>query len=308
MHSLANAGCLIMPTSIPYSILELKNMIAYGGLTDLMIFPALLTSVFREARIDQKLLQQLQSLKQIVHAGQILEPSDDTWAQGQGIPHTDWYGSTELGTVMTTANSPYLAPLPESQCEFVPVAKNSPESPQLFELVIPPESADCPHPSLRSKEDGKFHTGDLFQEVDDKQYVYKGRVDDRIKMQLALICDTGSLEAEVMQVCEADLVSVVSVVGSGRPSPALMIEPRDDNILQSGDDKISEFKQEVLRRISPFHKRKYMHEKIEDARLVFVVPQGTLPRTSTKGNVMRKAVEELFKQEMDQVYAITSAA
>ncbi|KAF4943399.1 hypothetical protein FGADI_13442 [Fusarium gaditjirri] len=306
-EALANAGCLIPPTSIPYPPSELHSMIAHGGLTALNIFPALLSIFIREARTDTVLLEHLRSLHHIFHAGQVLEPSDQAWAHQQGLKLIDTYGSTEIGLSMrASASSQYLTPFPESGCEFVPLGGGSSSSDQLLELVIPADADDCPHSSLRNKEDGKFHTGDLFQRVGMNQYAYKGRVDDRIKMQLSLVCDAGSLEAEAMQACEADLISAVSVIGSGRPSPAIIVEPKDETTLRSGHEKLLDFKKEVLRRISPFHARKYLHERIDDPRLVFVVPQGTLPRTA-KGSIIRKAVEDMFFDELGKCYEAISS-
>ncbi|KAF5565365.1 4-hydroxybenzoate benzoate ligase [Fusarium napiforme] len=307
-EALANAGCLIVPNSIPYPTSELQSMITHGGLTAFYIFPVLLSVFIREARTNGVLLEQLRSLHHIFHAGQVLEPSDQAWAHQQGIKLVDTYGSTEIGLSMrASATSRYLTPFPESGCDFIPLGGNSPSSDQLLELVIPADADDCPHPSLRDKTDDKFHTGDLFKRVADDQYLYKGRIDDRIKMQMSLVCDAGSLEAEAMQVCQADLISAVSVIGYGRPSPAIIVEPKNDEILQLGDDNLAKFKEEVLYRISPFHERKYLHERIDDPRLVFVVPQGTLPRTA-KGNIMRKAVEEMFFDEIEKHFAVISPA
>ncbi|KAM0354856.1 hypothetical protein ACHAPU_000685 [Fusarium lateritium] len=299
---LSVAGCLIPPSSVPYPTSQLQSMVSQGGLTVLNIFPVLLSAILRDARQNTELLRQLQSLHSIDHAGQILEPTDDAWARDQGITLLNKYGSTEIGlSMLSTKTSPYLVPSPESGCEFIPLGESSSSTEELLELIIPAEADDCPHPSLRSKLDGKFHTGDVFQRAGPNQYVYKGRVDDRIKMQLSLVCDAGSLETEAMQVCEADLISAVSVIGSGRPTPAMVVEPKNDDILQSGDEKLLAFKTDILQRIAPFHKRKYLHERIDDARLIFVVHQGALPRTA-KGNVMRNAVEELFSKTLDAIH------
>ncbi|KAF4435948.1 hypothetical protein F53441_13376 [Fusarium austroafricanum] len=296
VEALANGGCLIAPRSIPYPASELQNMIAEGGLTALSTFPVLLSSFLKEARTNETLLKQLQSLHHIFHAGADLEPSDEVWAREQGIRLINGYGSTEIGWFMRSDEvSPYLVPFPENPCEFVPLGEGSD---QLLELVIPPEADNCPDSSLL-KEDGKFHTGDLFQRVGTDQYLYKGRVDDRIKMQLALVCDAGSLEAEAMQVCEADLISAVSIIGTGRPSPSMVVEPKNYDTLQISEKKMSDFKKEIVRRIEPFHKRKYLHERITEPRFIFVVPQGTLPRTP-KGNIQRKAVEMMFFDEMEK--------
>ncbi|CAF3456324.1 unnamed protein product [Fusarium graminearum] len=300
--TLASGGCLIPPTSIPYPTSELEHMISKGGLTILNTFPVLLTAMFQEARERRPFLKILQSLDSINFAGQVLEPKDEAWARENGLKLINLYGSTEIGlSMMSSSTSPHVSPLPESGCRFVPLSESASSPNRLFELIVPEEADECPHHSLRDKSDGMFHTGDIFEQVDVDQYVYKGRVDDRIKMQLALVCDAGSLESEAMQVCEGDLISAVSVIGSGRPAPAMVVEAKNDDILQADDDTLLALKQQIIQRIAPFHQRKYLHERIDDVRLVFVVAKGTLPRTA-KGNIMRKAVEGMFARELDQTY------
>ncbi|EKJ67667.1 hypothetical protein FPSE_12184 [Fusarium pseudograminearum CS3096] len=287
---------------IPYPTSELEHMISKGGLTILNTFPALLSGMLQKARESSPFLEMLQSLDSINFAGQVLEPKDEAWARQNEIKLINLYGSTEIGlSMMSSLTSPHVSPLPESGCRFIPLSESASSPNRLFELIVPAEADECPDPPLRDKSDGMFHTGDLFERVDVDQYVYKGRVDDRIKMQLALVCDAGSLESEAMQVCEGDLISAVSVIGSGRPSPAMVVEAKNDDILQADEDTLLALKQQIVQRIAPFHQRKYLHERIDDARLVFVVAKGTLPRTA-KGNIMRKAVEEMFATELDQTY------
>lgn len=92
-----------------------------------------------------------------------------------------------------------------------------------------------------------------------------------------------------------DLVSECIVVGTGRPSPALFVEPAVDI-----DSAV--LKREIVRRIKLFHARRYMHERIVSPECVIDVPRGTLPRTATKGNVRRKVVEEQFRSLLDGIY------
>lgn len=94
-----------------------------------------------------------------------------------------------------------------------------------------------------------------------------------------------------------DLIEDCIVVGSGRPSPALFVEPS-----VSWDE--AKLKKEIIRRIKHFHSRRYMHERIVHADFVVVVPPRTLPRTATKGNIRRRAVEEKFKATLDAIYAV----
>ena len=94
-----------------------------------------------------------------------------------------------------------------------------------------------------------------------------------------------------------DLIEDCIVVGSGRASPALFIEPS-----VSWDEQ--KLRKEIVRRIKHFHSRRYMHERIVHADFVVVVPSRTLPRTSTKGNIRRRAVEDTFKATLDAIYGV----
>ncbi|KAH7154085.1 hypothetical protein DER46DRAFT_687723 [Fusarium sp. MPI-SDFR-AT-0072] len=171
----------------------------------------------------------------------------------------------------------------------------------VVELVVPPESPDFPHYSLRDATDGKFHTGDLFLEIALGEYAFKGRDDDWIKMEMALRCDANSIEVDSLQCCGDDLIHAVVAIGVGRPSPATVIEPKHYDVLES-TEKTRELQLKVLQRITPFHRRRYKHERIEDVNLIFVVPQRPLPRTDTKGNIRRLKVEEQFKQKLDEMF------
>ena len=77
----------------------------------------------------------------------------------------------------------------------------------------------------------------------------------------------------------------------------MFIEPVDSTI---NADKI---KREVIRKTRAFHSRRYLHERITSTKMIIVVPRGTLPRTATKGNVRRAAVEETYSSLLDEIYA-----
>ena len=208
------------------------------------------------------------------------------------------------GYARSGPSSPALAPVPVSKYFFVPVDGESADAEanyananaQLLELIIHAESPDCPDRSLRHA-DGNYHTGDLFLEVAPGRFVYRGRNDDWIKSENSLRCDTKAIEDHVLSTC-ADLVAACIVTGNGRPSPALFVEPADPG---ADGEKL---KRAIVRRIRPFHDRCYMHERIMSAKFVVVVPAGTLPRTATKGNIRRRAVEEAFKAQLDVIYGV----
>jgi long-subunit acyl-CoA synthetase (AMP-forming) len=201
------------------------------------------------------------------------------------------------------ANNTTLVPISPSAFEFIPFQDGQNAEEHILELVVPPEAPECPHPSLRDALDGKYHTGDLFLEIEPGQYIFKGRDDDWIKMEMGLRCDAKSIEDDTLQRCGDDLVQAVVAIGTGRPSPAIVIEPKDDSVLQS-KEKTREFKHQVLQRITPFHRRRYKHEGIEDMNMIFVVPRGSLARTDTKGNIRRKKVELEFEQLLDEMFKL----
>jgi hypothetical protein len=85
------------------------------------------------------------------------------------------------------------------------------------------------------------------------------------------------------------------VVGNGRPSPALFIET-------NSDIPHPKLKREILRRTRQFHSRRYLHERITSADMIVIVEKKSLPRTATKGNVRRKATEDIFRTLLDKIY------
>lgn len=64
-----------------------------------------------------------------------------------------------------------------------------------------------------------------------------------------------------------------------------------------------ELKKEIIRATRPFNSRRYLHEQIISEKMIVVVPPNALPRTSSKGNIRRKAVEEAYKEQIDAIYA-----
>jgi len=85
--------------------------------------------------------------------------------------------------------------------------------------------------------------------------------------------------------------------GSGRPSPVLFVEPS----VEMSEDKL---KREIIRKTRAFHSRRYLHERITSPNMIVIVSRNTLPRTATKGNIRRKAVEETYKAELDRIYGL----
>lgn len=304
--AIENAACMVQSTQQGYTSEELLDMIHRCGVTRLNIFPPFLANHLRNSRKDQLVLTALQGLDEILIAGLAMSDDDQQWVQSHGIKLVNSYASTEVAIMMQSPSGvnssrlPPMRPVDGVSYKFVPVAPaaasesgHSNVHSRLVELIVSAGSPDCPDPSLRHP-DGDYHTGDLFLEVTPGGYIFCGRDDDWIKSESSLRCDTKAIEDNVRVTCE-DLISNCVVVGNGRPTPALFVEP-----VVEGDAR--KLRQEIYRRIRPFHARRYLHERIPSSDAIFVVGRGVLPRTAVKGNIRRRAVEQDFKAELDHLY------
>jgi acyl-coenzyme A synthetase/AMP-(fatty) acid ligase len=306
--SLQHGSCVIQPTKISFSSEELVAMVHRCGLNRLNQFAAFLCNHLRASRMDPKLLSILTSFEEVLYSGMPLAREEEEWAYRNGIKLRNLFGSTEAGATMisvggTEGNAALLQPLAGTAYRYMPIADETgaeaaaaahQSTGRILEFVILAESGDCPHVSLRAA-DGHFHTGDLFQEVAPGQYVSRGRDDDWIKSENSLRCDTKSIEDHTRMMC-GTLVAECIVVGAGRPSPVLFVEPTTDMDPER-------LKKEIIRKTRQFHSRRYLHERISATNRIVIVPPKTLPRTLTKGNIRRKAVEEAYKSLLDEIYA-----
>ncbi|KAI0659717.1 acetyl-CoA synthetase-like protein [Cubamyces menziesii] len=305
LASFQNGACTIQPKAVTFPTDELVHMIMHGGLNRLNQFPAFFAVHARAARQNPKLLALLRGLDEILYSGQQMPREDEEWAYANDLQIRNLFGSTECGAMLISVRgggkpSPALRPIEGTKYAFMPIEGSSESEYQnanarLLELVILAESGDCPDKAIRAA-DGHHHTGDLFVEVAPGEYVNRGRGDDWIKSENCLRCDTRAIEENVRQTC-GDLIAECIVVGNGRPSPALFIEPALG--VQMDEARL---RREIIRRTRHFHSRRYLHERITSAKMVAVVPRGTLPRTATKGNVRRRAVEDMFKAELDAMF------
>lgn len=325
LGSLQHGSCTIQPSKIMFSPDELVDMIVRCHLNRLNQFAAFLATNIRAARQSPKLLSLLQNLDEIAYSGLPLPQDEETWAYSQGLQLKvrkkltifvpsftnnlllqNVFGSTEVGAMLlsvgTKARNPAaLCPIEGTSYGFFPLDKTRPgenahqSTGRMLELVILAESADCPDPSLRHP-DGHFHTGDLFQEVQPGLYISRGRDDDWIKSENGLRCDTQSIEENVRKTC-GQLVEQCIVVGNGRSSPTLFVEP-------AVNMDHSKLKKDIIRRTRQFHSRRYIHERITSPDFIVIVPSNSLPRTATKGNIRRRAVEDTYKAELDRIYSV----
>ncbi|KAF9257338.1 acetyl-CoA synthetase-like protein [Marasmius fiardii PR-910] len=301
--SLQHGACVVQPTSMPFSSQELMDMISIAGVNRLFQFAAFLSMHFRTARQDPKLASLLAGLDEILTSGMPLPREDVEYATKSGFALRNIFGSTEAGATLLSPrghgkDSGILSSLDGVSYLFKPIHQSTEGAHQstarMLEFIIRSDSPDCPHESLRHSDDGHFHTGDLFIEINPGEYVFCGRDDDWIKSQNSLRCDTKAIEDNARAMCGGVIADCI-VVGTGRPSPTIFIEP-------AVEVEETKLKKDILRKTRLFHSRRYVHERIVSDKFIVIVPRGSLPRTATKGNIRRAAVEDLYKTKLAEIY------
>ncbi|KAG7089961.1 hypothetical protein E1B28_011586 [Marasmius oreades] len=288
----------------PGDLDEIIDQLKRASLTRLYLFSPFFVKLLQRARSDPDLLALLSELGCILIMGAIFPKSEAAYVVQNNINLVELFGSTETSANLVTRgtrNDPtgvfQLIDLPGMSYQFDPISPEARGQPQLLELVVRSDSMDCPGPEFRRADDGHFHTGDVWEKVE-TGYLYRGRDDDWIKTESALRCDTKAIEHHVRLTC-GDLISECVVVGYGRPSPALFVEPSPQML----DVLEADLKRLVLKQIESFNSQQMAHERIVSVNLIMVVPPNALPRTETKGNIRRKAVEDMFKTELDLAYS-----
>ncbi|KAJ7717991.1 putative amp-CoA ligase [Mycena metata] len=289
--------CTAQSPAMGMSTEELMNMVKSCGLNRMAVYATFLSTYIRAAQQDEKVLSALQAFRQIVHTGVALNPEDEEWAHLNHIPMTTLYATSETASMMTTVlgigpDDRLLRLLPGVSARFnryrLPDDTEDTSS-ELWEMVLPPDAPDSPHPSLFSA-DGLYHTKDLFEEVKPGLYRFRGRQGDMLKTVHGF-CDTKAVEDNVRTTC-GDLVHEVVVVGTNCRRILLFVE------VDTTSEENGHLATEIIRRIRPFNERLFHHERIADPRQIRTFPPGTLPRTKEKGNIRRNATELLFAQEI----------
>ncbi|KAJ6544425.1 acetyl-CoA synthetase-like protein [Mycena capillaripes] len=276
--------CLVQTSKSDFEVDEFLAMVT-EGLNAMVLYAPWFTKLLNIARSNPAVLLALKNMGQIQYTGASLNPDDESWATEQDIPVTALYATTESEKTIF----PGMRVIEGINCKFIPTsgldhtqldgdAEKRTQGGQLFNLFVPSEADICPHPSIRNRPDGHI-TGDLFEEVEPG--------DD------GSTCLRRSIEDHILTIC-ADLVQNCVIVGHYKPGIVLFVEPvplinslEDDGLLKTN----------IIDRISVFNTSLIEHERINSALQI------SLPRTTEKGNIRRKVVEDEHATILKEIYA-----
>ncbi|KAF9531387.1 hypothetical protein CPB83DRAFT_848943 [Crepidotus variabilis] len=304
-----NGQCWLQSPRPDFNEVEFVAMVN-EGLKFLFVYAPWLSKLVSIAKSNKDVFGALKKISQITYTGASLNPEDEQFLIKNGIPLTIMYATTETAACFTSLVTemqylPSMRPLKSVNCQLIPinapkeeldgVNENRAGGGKFFDLFIPEDAANCPHPSVRNRPNGHV-TGDLFEETGPGLYAFRGRSDDWIRTGKHLsFSDTKAIEDNVLREA-ADLVKNCVVVGHYKPGVVLLVEP-----VSQPDDE-NQFKADVLARHASFNDRLFFHEKLHSTLQVLVVAQGSLPRTVEKGNIRRKATEEQHAKLLQDIY------
>ncbi|GJJ14477.1 hypothetical protein Clacol_008741 [Clathrus columnatus] len=296
-----NGACIVLMPWLDFTGAELCQIITECKANALYQLTPLLNKTLREAMKNSELQAVLKSLNFIACCGSVFGENERLWSMELGIPVRNWYGMTEMGITMVSEHDPIiLHPInvPGLVYEFKPrdaedkVEITEPKR-KLVEAIISSSSIDRPYPTLCDPVDGHFHTRDLFEEVEPNGFIYRERLDDIIKMSRGQNCSASFIESQILLSCQ-NLVAACVVVGSGKPSPVLVVE-----LLEEPTD-IASLKEKIGKEAELINKDGFPHERIRPSDIL-IVPPGTIPRTP-KGNINRSSAQHLYKKEIDAFF------
>ncbi|GJJ14467.1 hypothetical protein Clacol_008731 [Clathrus columnatus] len=301
LQQFQNGACVVLMPWLEFTGPELIQIITECKANVLSQLTPIFSKTLREAMVNSELRAALKSLSFVGCGGSVFGDNERLWAMELGILVKNIYGTTEMGVTMLSGRDPIILhpfKLPGFVYEFIDQdaeaeIKTKNANNRLVEAIVPSSSLDCPYPTFRDPIDGHFHTRDLFEEVEPNGFTYRGRLDDMIKMSKGQKCSTLFIESQVLLTCK-DLVSACVVVGSGKPSPVLLVEP-----LEETTDTVL-LKEMIGKKAELINKDGFPHERVRSSDIL-IVPSGTIPRTP-KGNINRNAAERLFQQEIDAFF------
>ncbi|KAF3765635.1 hypothetical protein M406DRAFT_36648, partial [Cryphonectria parasitica EP155] len=255
----------------------------------------------------------LQSMDLVGVGGAALPPSLGDDLVSNGVKLISRFGSAECGFLLSSHRDyatdrewSWLRADPSLQPEyydFMPQTEQQEgeDGPQLFEFVVKPH---WPHRGKTNRPDGSFATADLFEQhpTIPNAWRYHSRADAQITLVNGKKFDPAPVEAELLaSAVGRRALEDAMIFGTGRDAPGLLL------VTKRGVDYVNN--QQVIDDVWPviekMNSQAQGHAKIGRGSIVVVMDKngGTtaLPKSS-KGTILRRQAEKLFKYDIEGVY------
>ena len=217
----------------------------------------------------------------------------------KGINLISRFGSAECGFVMSSHRDyendkdwQYLrvAPGVERYVRLEPQADDD-----LAELVV---LSGWPHMAKRNREDGSFATSDLFapHPSSPNAWRYHSRADSQLTLITGKKFDPAPLEASI---ATTELLDDVVIFGTGQPYPGILMF-RSSQTEAWSDEEMLEQLWPIMEKLNS---ESQDHARISKTMLVFMPVLVEPLAKSSKGTLLRGAVEKRFAREIEGAYS-----
>ncbi|KAK5137615.1 hypothetical protein LTR08_007910 [Meristemomyces frigidus] len=255
--------------------------------------------VLQMLEADPRGLQHLQSMDIAGVGGAALPAEVGDRLVGKSVNLVSRFGSAECGFVMSSHREyekdrdwQYLrvAPGVEKYVRFEPQSDEG-----LAELVVLP---GWPHMAKRNREDGSFTTSDLFAPHPSvpSAWRYHSRADSQLTLITGKKFDPAPLEASIATTA---LLDDVLIFGTGQPYPGALVF-RSQQTEKWLDEEMLEQLWPIVEKLNS---ESQDHARIPKTMLVFMPVLVEPLAKSSKGTLLRGAVEKRFAHEIEGAYA-----
>jgi acyl-coenzyme A synthetase/AMP-(fatty) acid ligase len=305
--------CIMLPPDVISPTPELfKKVMALNQIDGLKCPPQTIVTLYE----DLETRSLLKSLVYLVYLGAALDRSigDDLC---QHVKLTPLLGSTETGDQLSL--KPHNRKLwythdfvSESNAKMVRVDSASDDSKDLYELVLDRAEdgkanlyqAVYWNPAFQGQT--RIETKELYTPVMDSdgrtRWEFSSRKDDLTKLSWLAKFHARDIEERIQQHVD---VKSVCVGGEGRPAPYVIIEMKDSVLGGDGEEQL-------LERLYATVIAKTNDADIEEIRIpketVFIAKRGKPFRRNLKQVVVRKGVEEDYREEIEHAYSLLEKA
>eukprot|EP01054_Gregarina_sp_Poly1_P010680 Gregarina_sp_Poly_1__10679@NODE_807_length_6221_cov_56_782580_g588_i0_p1_GENE_NODE_807_length_6221_cov_56_782580_g588_i0NODE_807_length_6221_cov_56_782580_g588_i0_p1_ORF_typecomplete_len1179_score177_24NAD_binding_4/PF07993_12/7_2e45AMPbinding/PF00501_28/4e35PPbinding/PF00550_25/2_6PPbinding/PF00550_25/1_5e06Epimerase/PF01370_21/5_2e093Beta_HSD/PF01073_19/0_00051RmlD_sub_bind/PF04321_17/19RmlD_sub_bind/PF04321_17/0_043GDP_Man_Dehyd/PF16363_5/0_026DUF3098/PF11297_8/0_18_NODE_807_length_6221_cov_5 len=291
---------LALSPRFPPSVPEILHTIELGNVKRLVTVPAILETIILSLPDSSPQWKVMQQLDSITFGGAPLPRHLGNKFKAKGIKVGSGYGSTEGGINMVSSDEDgdptALSMLPFASWKFIPQDGNETTA-TVFELVILKNSFSLA-PGVANCDEG-FATSDLFRRGKRPgEWHHVGRKGDTLVHINGEKTNAALMEEAILNHAQGKIFRA-SVLGSGRSSTALLVEPNWDMVdLNASEDELYAIALQAARaanRISPQHSR-ILPDKIK------VLTRDQHIPTSEKGNIQRFKVMQIFEKEIEELY------
>ncbi|OBZ90412.1 Linear gramicidin synthase subunit D [Choanephora cucurbitarum] len=288
-------GSVVFMRNLPASLEDIDYALRSNNVTAMCAPPLIFEQMIPYLKKTQD-FDAIKRLKFAMFGGAALREASGDWLCEQGLNLCTMYGTTEINAIMTSDLSPqrkhhwssFRMIDPNTRCVFE-------DEGELMHLFMPADGLTLAT-NVSNRPDGSgYNTNDLFKPVGDGYYTYVGRRDDTLVMENGEKTNPLPMET-TLRAC--DLIKQAAVLGQARQCTAALIELDPEVVSDMRSEDVMAQVQDAVKKVNTQCPN---HSKIIP-QMVKVLPLGQSLPSTDKCTIKRKAVEDMYREEIEALY------